>query len=197
MRIATLVVMMSSFVSMAALAQQPDGPKAAAGSAAAVDPVAQKLVDALDSLNAYQVPGLPLKTDKQYAHTVKELEPFHHVEPFKTHFLTQLEYTGPGRSLPEPTDVKSVKIGFIGPLYPTVSVATGGKSHEEVLGKKMFQGCQLAIEEANARGLSTQAPLRAGRLQRQRALGFLGQRDHQASLQGQGLGHSRHHRRRQ
>jgi ABC-type branched-subunit amino acid transport system substrate-binding protein len=48
--------------------------------------------------------------------------------------------------------VKTVKIGFIGPLYPTVSVATGGKSHEEILGKKMYQGCQLAIEEANARG---------------------------------------------
>ena len=62
------------------------------------------------------------------------------------------KYTGPGRSLPEPTDLKSVKIGFLGPLYPTVSAATGGKSHEEVLGKKMYQGCQLAIEEANARG---------------------------------------------
>ena len=72
----------------------------------------------IDSLNAYQTPRLPLKTDQEYAHTVKELEPFHHVEPFKTHFRTQLEYTGPGRSLPEPADLKSVKIGFIGPLYP-------------------------------------------------------------------------------
>ena len=117
-----------------------------------IDPAAAKLLKEIDSLNPYQTPKLPLKTDQEYAHTVKELEPFHHVEPFKTHFRTQLEYTGPGASLPEPADVKSVKIGFIGPLYPTVSVATGGKSHEEVLGKKMYQGCQLAIEEANARG---------------------------------------------
>ena len=34
----------------------------------------------------------------------------------------------------------------------TVSVATGGKSHEEGLGIKMLQGAQLAIEHANAAG---------------------------------------------
>jgi ABC-type branched-subunit amino acid transport system substrate-binding protein len=116
------------------------------------DPKTESIVKQLDGLNAYRLPTLPLKTDKAYAHTVPELEPFHHVEPFKTHFRTQLEYTGPGRAQPEPTDVASVKIGFIGPLYPTVSVATGGKSHEEVLGKKMHQGSVLALEEANARG---------------------------------------------
>ncbi len=63
-----------------------------------------------------------------------------------------MEYTGPGRAMPEPADVKTVKIGFIGPIRPTVSVATGGKSHEESLGTKMLQGAQLAIDEANARG---------------------------------------------
>ena len=31
-------------------------------------------------------------------------------------------------------------------------MATGGRSHEEILGNKMLQGCQLAIEEANAKG---------------------------------------------
>jgi ABC-type branched-subunit amino acid transport system substrate-binding protein len=33
-----------------------------------------------------------------------------------------------------------------------VSVATGGASHEEPLGRKMLQGAQLAVEQANARG---------------------------------------------
>ena len=62
-----------------------------------------------------------------------------------------MEYTGPGRAIPEPgPELKSVKIGFIGPIMSTVSVATGGKSHEEVLGIKMLQGAKLAIEEANA-----------------------------------------------
>jgi branched-chain amino acid transport system substrate-binding protein len=152
MRFAGLLVTITLFVSFPALAQPPSAPKEGKGSSTGIDPQARKLLDKIDSLSAYQTPGLPLRTDKEYAHTVKELEPFHHVEPFKTHFRTQLEYTGPGRSLPEPTDLNSVKIGFIGPLYPTVSVATGGKSHEEILGKKMYQGCQLAIEEANARG---------------------------------------------
>ena len=46
----------------------------------------------------------------------------------------------------------SVKIGFLGPIEPTVSVATGGLSHEESLGRKMLHGAKLAIEQANARG---------------------------------------------
>ena len=45
-----------------------------------------------------------------------------------------------------------MKIGFIGPIMSTVSVATGGKSHEEALGIPMLQGSRLAIEEWNARG---------------------------------------------
>jgi ABC-type branched-subunit amino acid transport system substrate-binding protein len=111
------------------------------------------VVREINRVNAYQPPALPLRTDRDYAHTDKSLEPFRHVEPFKTHFRTQMEYTGPGRAIPEPPDdLKTVKVGFIGPLYPTVSVATGGKSHAEVLGKKMYQGCVLAIEEANAKG---------------------------------------------
>jgi ABC-type branched-subunit amino acid transport system substrate-binding protein len=43
-------------------------------------------------------------------------------------------------------------MGFIGPIMSTVSVATGGKSHEEPLGIQMLQGARLAIEEANASG---------------------------------------------
>lgn len=63
-----------------------------------------------------------------------------------------MEYTGPGRALPEPEHVANVKIGFLGPIMPTVSVATGGQSHEEVLGIAMLRGCRLAVEQANERG---------------------------------------------
>jgi len=38
------------------------------------------------------------------------------------------------------------------PIVPTVSVATGGKSHEEPLGIAMLRGARLAIDEANAAG---------------------------------------------
>ena len=119
---------------------------------AGLSPEALGILQAIDGLSPYELPNLKLKTDEKYAHIAKDLAPFHHVRPFKEFFLTQMEYTGPGRAVPEPDDVKSVKIGFIGPIKPTVSVATGGKSHEETLGTKMLQGAQLAIDEANAKG---------------------------------------------
>jgi len=125
---------------------------------AAVDPrvdVPPEIAVALkriDEAGAYAVPDVPIRTDTNYAYTPTDIKPFGYVEPFKRHFLQQLEYTGPGRAIPEPENLESVKIGFIGPIESTVSVATGGKSHEEPLGVKMLQGCQLAIEQANAKG---------------------------------------------
>jgi branched-chain amino acid transport system substrate-binding protein len=107
-----------------------------------------KLID----VDAYHVPPLPLMTNKNYARSAADVEPFGAVKPFKEHFLVQMEYTGPGRAIPEPEHVDTVKIGFLGPIMPTVSVATGGKSHEENLGIAMLRGCRLAIEEANAKG---------------------------------------------
>ncbi|KPK49816.1 MAG: hypothetical protein AMK72_03620 [Planctomycetes bacterium SM23_25] len=117
-----------------------------------VDDGTRKLLEKINSVSAYEVPDLGLRKDTNYAYTPPDVEPFRHVRPFKEHFLTQLEYTGPGRARPEPEHVDSVKIGFIGPIMATVSVATGGKSHEEALGIKMLQGSRLAIEEANAQG---------------------------------------------
>jgi branched-chain amino acid transport system substrate-binding protein len=113
---------------------------------------ALRISQAIDGLSPYELPNLSLKADEKYAHIAKDLAPFHVAKPFKEHFLTQIEYTGPGRAIPEPSNLKSVKIGFIGPIKPTVSVATGGKSHEEALGTKMLQGVQLALDEANAKG---------------------------------------------
>jgi branched-chain amino acid transport system substrate-binding protein len=126
---------------------------ALAGQQSTPDPETGKVLKEINSLNAYQVPQLPLKVDTNYANTSEDVEPFGGVTPYKRHFLTQMEYTGPGRAISEPgPELKSVKIGFIGPIMSTVSVATGGKSHEEVLGIKMLQGARLAIEEANAHG---------------------------------------------
>lgn len=117
-----------------------------------VDPETLEVLRKINSVSAYEVPDLGLREDDIYAKTAQDVEPFRHVRPFKEHFLLQMEYTGPGRAIPEPIDVKTVKLGFIGPIMSTVSVATGGKSHEETLGIKMVQGARLAIEEANARG---------------------------------------------
>ena len=117
-----------------------------------VDPETREVLEKINTVSAYEVPNLGLREDEDYAKTTQEFEPFRHVEPYKQHFLLQMEYTGPGRAIPEPDDIETVKLGFIGPIMSTVSVATGGKSHEEPLGIKMLQGARLAIEEANAKG---------------------------------------------
>jgi ABC-type branched-subunit amino acid transport system substrate-binding protein len=115
-------------------------------------PALLELLRKINSAHAYEVPALGLKRDSNYAATPQDVEPFSGIRPFKEHFLEQMEYTGPGRTLPEPDDIRSVKIGFLGPIMSTVSVATGGKSHEESLGIKMLQGARLAVEQANAKG---------------------------------------------
>ncbi|MCP5103012.1 MAG: amino acid ABC transporter substrate-binding protein [bacterium] len=93
------------------------------------------------------------KDTGNYGRTPKEYTPFgKFTKPYKRFFLDPLEYRGYGRNLPEPANVESVKIGFLGPIAPTVSVATGGGSHEQPLGQKMLQGAKLAVEHANANG---------------------------------------------
>ena len=89
----------------------------------------------------------------KYGDTPAEYVPFgKFTKPYKEFFLEPLEYTGYGRRIPEPKGLKTVRIGFIGPIESTVSVATGGMSHEEPLGVQMLQGARLAIEKANAAG---------------------------------------------
>lgn len=117
------------------------------------DAEAQRILKGLEGLTAYKTANLPLKIDTNYGSTPEDIEPYGGVKPYKRHFLIQMDYTGAGYETPEPgPDLKTVKIGFIGPIMSTVSVATGGKSHEEGLGIRMLQGARLAIEEANARG---------------------------------------------
>jgi branched-chain amino acid transport system substrate-binding protein len=105
---------------------------------------------AADTPSPTPVPGAKKQV---YGDTPEELVPYgKFAEPYKTFFLEPNEYRGYGRHIPEPELVESVRIGFLGPIEATVSVATGGASHEEPLGRKMLQGAQLAIEHANARG---------------------------------------------
>ena len=111
----------------------------------------ETVLEAID-VDAHEVPDLPLKKSSNYASSAVDVEPFGHVKPYTEHFLEQMEYTGPGRAKPEPEHIDTVKIGFLGPIVPTVSVATGGKSHEEPLGIAMLRGARMAIDEANAAG---------------------------------------------
>lgn len=62
---------------------------------------------------------------------------------YKYHFLTPLNFYGAGREVPPPTNLKEVRIGFLGPLEGSIIVDYG---------KQMLQGATLAIEEANKKG---------------------------------------------
>jgi branched-chain amino acid transport system substrate-binding protein len=62
---------------------------------------------------------------------------------YKYHFLVPIQFYGAGREIKPPTDLKEVRIGFLGPLEGSVLVN---------LGKQMLQGAQLSIEEANKKG---------------------------------------------
>ena len=116
------------------------------------DPQLVEVMKKINAAGAYTTPQMTLKKDENYAGTSEDREPFGGVKPFKENFLLQMEYTGAGRDRPEPEHLDAVRVGFIGPIQPTVSIATGGKSHEEALGVPMLQGAKLAVEEWNARG---------------------------------------------
>ena len=116
------------------------------------DPEVLALLERIDAAGVHGTPDLELQKDDNYARTSVDVEPFRGVTPWKENFLLQMEYTGAGRAIPEPEDLETVKVGFIGPIMATVSVATGGASHTESLGIPMLQGVRLAVEQWNERG---------------------------------------------
>ena len=62
---------------------------------------------------------------------------------YKYHFLKPTYFYGAGREIPEPKDLKEVRIGFLGPLEGSII---------KPLGVQMMQGSLLAIEDANKKG---------------------------------------------
>ncbi|MCP4149434.1 MAG: amino acid ABC transporter substrate-binding protein [bacterium] len=111
------------------------------------------LLTAVMGITAQEAPKKEDEKDKTYGRTPQRYVPFgKFTKPYKQFLLDPLEYHGYGRHLPEPKNIKSVKIGFLGPIEATVSVATGSTSFEQTLGHKMLQGAQLAIQQANKKG---------------------------------------------
>jgi len=92
-------------------------------------------------------PGRPAERSmKPYAQEPEDMQPFSKfTQPYYQHYVDLVEYNGAARDLPvvKPSDVSEVRIGFIGPL----------ENHPDAaLGKKMLNGAQMAIDEANAAG---------------------------------------------
>lgn len=100
----------------------------------------------------------PLEPDQRYSNTPDDMIPYRNQEPYLRFFLdsagTGLEYTGPGRDYPQPKDLKSVKIGYVGPTERVVLDAEGDMMPEQYfeIGRHMFNGARLAVDEVNAAG---------------------------------------------
>jgi branched-chain amino acid transport system substrate-binding protein len=108
----------------------------------------------------------------KYGKTPTEYKPYSRFsEPYKQFFVDKLEYPGYGRHIPEPENIDTVKIGFIGPIIGSTANSIGGPkeiplrvgqrvlrwdgyqaSHLAPIGTKMLQGAQLIVEQANAKG---------------------------------------------
>jgi branched-chain amino acid transport system substrate-binding protein len=76
-----------------------------------------------------------------YGNAPDEIFPYSNfVKAYKYHFLVPLNFYGAGREKVAPTDLKEVRIGFLGPLSNNIMVPQG---------IQMLQGATLAMEEAN------------------------------------------------
>jgi branched-chain amino acid transport system substrate-binding protein len=81
---------------------------------------------------------------QNYGKAPDELFPYQkYAKAYKYHFLEPIQFYGAGRELRPPSDLKEVRIGFLGPLSGSVMVPQG---------KQMLQGATLAMEEANKKG---------------------------------------------
>ncbi|HEV2174644.1 MAG TPA: ABC transporter substrate-binding protein, partial [Nitrospira sp.] len=90
-------------------------------------------------------PGPPKdRLVKPYAGEPEDLSPYaKFAAPYDLNYVSPNIYVGAGRDIPEPKDLREVRIGFFGPIE---------HSPEKAFGLRMLHGAQLAVEEANARG---------------------------------------------
>jgi len=86
------------------------------------------------------------RTMKPYAQEPEDLRPFSKfATPYYEHYTDLIEYNGAARDLSDPNlnELQEIRIGFIGPI---------SNHPDEVFGRRMLNGAQMAIDEANARG---------------------------------------------
>ncbi|HEV2401173.1 MAG TPA: ABC transporter substrate-binding protein [Candidatus Sulfotelmatobacter sp.] len=92
-------------------------------------------------------PGRPApRSLKPYTGAPEDLRPFSKfTTPYYEYYQDLIEYNGAAREIPDP-DLKAlseVRIGFLAPLY---------NHPDQILGNRMLNGAQMAIDEANAGG---------------------------------------------
>lgn len=89
----------------------------------------------------------PPKKKELYGNMPEDLEPYGKFvkEPYKKYFVpsdSAVTFWGPGREKPEP-EVDKVNLALLAPME---------RSQESYMGKSMYNGTKMAIEEANAKG---------------------------------------------
>ncbi len=98
----------------------------------------------------------PDRTVAPYAGEPADLRPYANLAtPYELNYTHPTLYSGTARDLPEPKNLKEVRIGFIGPLGHNPEPGVFGpqfRNPDWVFGLRMWRGVQLAVEEANARG---------------------------------------------
>ena len=81
---------------------------------------------------------------KNYGNIPDELVGYDkYMKAYKYHFMEPMKFNGAGREIKPPSNIKEVRIGFLGPLEGSILIN---------LGKQMLQGATMALEEANSRG---------------------------------------------
>jgi len=92
-------------------------------------------------------PGPPApRSLKPYTGAPDDLRPFSKfTKPYYEFYQDLVEYNGAARDIPDPDlrNLSEVRIGFLAPLYD---------HPDQVLGTRMMDGAQMAIDEANAAG---------------------------------------------
>ena len=92
-------------------------------------------------------PGPPAaRSLKPYTGAPDDLRPFSKfTTPYHEFYQDLVEYNGAAREIPDPDlkDLSEIRIGFLAPLYD---------HPDQVLGNRMLNGANMAIDEANAAG---------------------------------------------
>lgn len=92
-------------------------------------------------------PGRPApRSLKPYTGAPEDLRPFSKfTTPYYEYYQDLIEYNGAARDVPDPDlkDLSEIRIGILAPLYD---------HPDQVLGKRMLNGAQMAIDEANVAG---------------------------------------------
>lgn len=105
-----------------------------------------KIICTLFLLSIFALPKNIVAQEKKgnYGNTPDKMVPYNQYQKaYKNNFDEVQEFKGAGRDKPEPTNLETVRLGFLGPLDGSILTP---------MGIQMLQGAKLAIEEANEKG---------------------------------------------